>query len=44
MVESLIECQNNQINSDETIVQNNSFWNSNLATQKIVEGFVKILW
>ena len=44
MVESLIECQNNQINSGETIVQNNSFWNSNLATQKIVEGFVKILW
>ena len=44
MVESLIEKQNNQTNLDETVVQDGGFWGSNLATQKIVEGFVKILW
>ena len=42
MVNSLIKKEANKININESVAQNRSFWGTNLATQKIVEGFVRI--
>ena len=44
MVNSLIKKEANKININESVAQTRSFWGTNLATQKIVEGFVRILW